>query len=189
MESVAFLNQNILNYQFPSLIEFKLALDSSDALQAKTRYFNSFDGEFYASENRFENATVSCTSVEYFFPEIKKFCNEMSRAFDMRVQCNAYITPPKAQGLPLHYDLHDVFVVQIEGSKNWKTWDRIRSTVSVQTLISDQEHNLNVWTNFKKPKEFKLKPWETLYLKLGVPHECWSSEEESYHLTFGLYND
>ena len=35
------------------------------------------------------------------------------------VQINAYITPPQNQGFAPHYDVHDVFVLQVAGRKQW----------------------------------------------------------------------
>ena len=35
------------------------------------------------------------------------------------MQINAYITPPENQGFAAHYDTHDVFVLQVAGSKRW----------------------------------------------------------------------
>ena len=35
------------------------------------------------------------------------------------MQINAYITPPENQGFAAHYDTHDVFVLQVSGSKRW----------------------------------------------------------------------
>ena len=36
------------------------------------------------------------------------------------VQINAYITPPQNRGFAAHYDVHDVFVLQIAGRKTWR---------------------------------------------------------------------
>ncbi len=35
---------------------------------------------------------------------------------------NAYYTPRAAQGLPVHHDTHDVFVLQVSGEKRWGGW-------------------------------------------------------------------
>ena len=36
------------------------------------------------------------------------------------VQVNAYVTPPQNRGFDDHYDVHDVFVVQVAGEKHWQ---------------------------------------------------------------------
>ena len=36
------------------------------------------------------------------------------------VQVNAYVTPPQNQGFSDHYDVHDVFVLQVAGEKRWQ---------------------------------------------------------------------
>jgi NAD(P)-dependent dehydrogenase (short-subunit alcohol dehydrogenase family) len=35
-------------------------------------------------------------------------------------QVNAYITPPSSRGFSPHYDVHDVFVLQVAGEKHWR---------------------------------------------------------------------
>jgi bifunctional lysine-specific demethylase and histidyl-hydroxylase MINA len=36
------------------------------------------------------------------------------------VGSNSYLTPPHAQGLPPHHDDVDVWVMQLEGTKQWR---------------------------------------------------------------------
>ncbi len=38
-------------------------------------------------------------------------------------QVNAYYTPRAAQGLPVHHDTHDVFVLQVAGEKRWLVYE------------------------------------------------------------------
>ena len=38
------------------------------------------------------------------------------------MQVNAYLTPPAERGLDIHFDFHDVFVVQLAGAKRWHVW-------------------------------------------------------------------
>ena len=52
------------------------------------------------------------------------------------MQANAYVTPPQNQGFSAHYDVHDVFVLQIDGEKQW----RIHSPVLMSPL-RDQPWN------------------------------------------------
>lgn len=105
------------------------------------------------------------------------------------VKCNAYFTPRSNQGLPIHYDLHDVYVVQIEGSKHWKVWKPFRKSVNMETLSFDREQNLSVWCNSQAAQEFILGESQSFYLEMGQPHLALATELDSLHLSFGIHNE
>ena len=63
--------------------------------------------------------------LEGSLPSLIDLCRSMEREFSCRFQCNIYVTPGgSAQGLKTHYDTHDVFVLQIEGTKHWASTTR-----------------------------------------------------------------
>ncbi len=70
-----------------------------------------------------DGATVVLQGLQLTDPHLAKVSNNLALALDHPVQVNAYLSPPAAHGLELHYDLHDVFVVQLEGAKRWRVWD------------------------------------------------------------------
>ena len=45
------------------------------------------------------------------------------RACVIQWTLNVYLTPPSSQGFTAHYDAHDVFILQIAGSKHWRLYD------------------------------------------------------------------
>ena len=47
------------------------------------------------------------------------FSQDLAADLGHPVQVNAYVTPPQSRGFSDHYDVHDVFVLQIEGEKRW----------------------------------------------------------------------
>jgi bifunctional lysine-specific demethylase and histidyl-hydroxylase NO66 len=47
---------------------------------------------------------------------------ELSAALGVRVNVNAYLTPPCSSGFNAHYDTHDVFVLQTAGVKKWRIY-------------------------------------------------------------------
>lgn len=48
--------------------------------------------------------------------------SKLQEYFGCFVGANAYLTPPNSQGFAPHYDDIEAFVLQIEGSKNWKVY-------------------------------------------------------------------
>ena len=50
---------------------------------------------------------------------IRDLSQDLAAELGHPVQVNAYVTPPQNQGFADHYDIHDVFVLQVHGEKRW----------------------------------------------------------------------
>jgi len=72
-----------------------------------------------------EGATIVLQGLHRSWPPLTRFCRELELELTHPVQVNAYITPPAAQGLAVHYDTHDVFVLQFGGTKQWSIHDPV----------------------------------------------------------------
>lgn len=181
--------QVISTLDIPSSTELKNMVGHDSSLRNRTRFIQTNESNFMASKENFDQCTWAFNSLEKDFLEIKAACEKLSLKVKKRVQCNAYYTPSNQQGLPPHYDLHDVFVIQCEGSKLWKIWKSFRKDVSFETLQADEPFNIPAWTKAPANKELVLRPTDTIFLAAGEPHECRTTNEPSFHLSFGIYHD
>ncbi len=127
-----------------------------------------------------DGATVIFNQLHQRVPTLARLCAAIGRRFSSRVQTNAYLTPPDAQGFAAHWDTHDVFVLQINGTKQWSIYDtRVRLPLRGQRFergtppgdVSD---------------EFELGPGSAVYLPRGVMHSARSTDQASLHVTLGL---
>ena len=125
-------------------------------------------------------ATVIFNQLHKRVPALARLCAALGRRFSSRVQTNVYLTPPEAQGFAPHWDTHDVFVLQISGTKRWSIYDtRVRLPLRGQRFergtppgdVSD---------------EFELGPGSAVYLPRGLMHSARSTGEASLHVTLGL---
>lgn len=176
-------------YEFPSSTELKNLTLHDSAFSKRTRYIQTSSNTFNSSNTLLSKSTWSFTSIEKNFLVVREVCEALEAKTKKRVQCNAYYTPPNSQGLPIHYDLHDVLVLQIEGSKLWKIWPAFRRSVTVETLLSDEKENLPNWTAEAPTQELVLTKSQTLYITKGQPHVALTTHESSLHFSFGIYND
>jgi len=71
----------------------------------------------------YEGATIVINAAEKMIPGITKACSEIEKETRLLFQSNLYITPPNSQGFSMHYDDHDIFSLQIKGTKKWKMYD------------------------------------------------------------------
>jgi len=101
-------------------------------------------------------------------------------------QVNAYVTPASERGFDAHYDVHDVFVIQIAGEKRW----RIHPPVHPRPLRDEP------WTGHRAAVrrrageapaiEEVFRPNDVLYLPRGWIHSATALGGTSIHLTIGV---
>jgi bifunctional lysine-specific demethylase and histidyl-hydroxylase NO66 len=112
-------------------------------------------------------ATLVLQSLHRFWPPLTRFGRDLELALTHPVQVNAYVTPPASQGLGVHHDEHDVFVLQLYGRKRWDVHDP----------DGRPEDRLVV---------AELAPGDSLYIPQRFPHAARTTETASVHLTVGV---
>jgi bifunctional lysine-specific demethylase and histidyl-hydroxylase NO66 len=103
------------------------------------------------------------------------------------VQINAYITPPQSQGFAPHYDVHDVFVLQVSGRKHWIVHPPVvddpldnQPFGSFRSEIAERVTDLPLIDTV-------LEPGDALYLPRGTIHSAEALGDTSIHLTVGVH--
>ncbi len=132
-------------------------------------------------------ATLILNSLHRIHPPLVRFCRELAAELGHGTQCNAYVTPPGSQGFGAHHDTHDVFVLQVDGSKRWNvhaplltlplTSQPSKALAGDAPLIADGTPPLLSVT---------LGPGDALYLPRGYIHAAETNEQRSIHLTVGV---
>ena len=98
------------------------------------------------------------------------------------MQANAYFTPRSAQGLAVHHDTHDVFVLQVAGQKHWRVYEPV-----VELPLQDQRYSKALHGDPGPPVEDRvLGAGDTMYLPRGWLHDALTTDSESLHLTIGV---
>lgn len=70
-----------------------------------------------------DGATVNLQAVHRYWPPLREFCRRLELCLSHPVQVNAYLSPAQAQGLRVHHDTRDVFVVQVHGVKRLDVYE------------------------------------------------------------------
>ncbi|MBP0465689.1 hypothetical protein J5Y09_17310 [Roseomonas sp. PWR1] len=128
-------------------------------------------------------ASLVVSQFHEIHPPLARFCRGLEKAFLHGVQANIYMTPPGAQGFRVHFDTHDVLVLQVSGRKAWRVWDAI--PFPAPTRHTPWANNA---TAEGEPHELLMAPGDVLYLPRGVMHEAMvqAGGEPSLHITIGL---
>ena len=134
-----------------------------------------------------DGATLVLQALHRNWPPLIRFGSTLSTELGHPVQINCYLTPPQNQGFAAHYDTHDVFVLQVAGSKRWV----IHPPVLTDPLPGQdwEQHRAAVASRAAEPPllDLVLQPGDALYLPRGFIHSAMAQGETSIHLTVGVH--
>jgi hypothetical protein len=132
-------------------------------------------------------ATLVVSQFHELHAPLARFCRGLERVFLHPVQANIYLTPPGSQGFRIHYDTHDVVVLQVEGAKRWRVWPG--QPVPHPTRRIPWAGSGSVRPE-GEPATLTLAPGDALYLPRGVMHDAeveQGAATASLHITVGLF--
>jgi hypothetical protein len=126
-------------------------------------------------------ATISISQLQERVPELAELCRSVERTFSCHFQTNIYLSPRNAQGFKTHYDSHDVFVLQVAGSKHWTIYDG-----GVELPLRGQGFQPSEHIPGPVTRELTVKAGDVFYCPRGVFHAARATDEVSLHITLGL---
>lgn len=134
-----------------------------------------------------DGATLIGQGLHRTWPPLVDFCQALMAQIGHPVQANAYLTPPQNRGFDPHFDVHDVFVVQVSGRKRWIVH---RPVIDVP-LRTQEWRDLRPETAARAEEEpyldFVLETGDVLYLPRGWVHSAEALGEVSTHVTLGVH--
>lgn len=137
-------------------------------------------GSFHSYIDR--GVTMVFPRLEKWHEPLHQVTQQLSLLFTARVTANAYLSPRGNRGLALHYDPHEVFVLQLDGEKIW--------TLAGQGYINPLDEDLkpaNLLSALTSPKEqLTTIPGTLLYIPRGWIHQAVAGEHTSLHVTLGV---
>lgn len=128
-----------------------------------------------------EGSTVIFGALHDRHEGMRRLCAALSRQATARTQTNIYLTPPDSQGFKPHWDTHDVFVLQVEGSKRWRIYGGGPTLPLQDHKFDPAKHEPG-----DVEAEFTLEAGEVLYIPRGIMHAAVTTDTISLHVTLGV---
>jgi ribosomal protein L16 Arg81 hydroxylase len=125
--------------------------------------------------------TLILGAMQQRWPAVAALCRVLEELFGCPVHTNLYLTPKGAQGFDAHFDTHEVFVLQVAGTKHWRFFGPARELPLADEWMPLEKEDIGPVT-----QEAFLEPGDLLYMPRGHIHEAFTSDIASLHLTVGV---
>jgi len=125
-------------------------------------------------------ATLVVDNIDEMVPAIGHCAWELSEIVHEIVQCHMYATAGDVPAFPPHWDVVDVLIVQVQGSKHWDVYGPgTRNPIDAATDPDNTCPDEPEWSGV-------LEPGDVLYLPRGWYHGVRGVGGTTMHLSFGF---
>jgi ribosomal protein L16 Arg81 hydroxylase len=129
-----------------------------------------------------EGATLAVNSLQEVARPIRELAENLEHVLRERINVNAYAGWGTSHGFDLHWDDHDVFVLQVAGRKRWKIYgDTGKFPQERADAAQEEAPKEPVWEQI-------LEDGDLLYIPRGWWHVAIPLAEPTLHLTVGSTN-
>ena len=131
--------------------------------------------------------TVVLQGLHRMWPPLIDFAGALTTDLGHPVQVNAYVTPGSSRGFSAHYDVHDVFVLQVAGEKRWRIHEPVHAAPLRDQPWTDRKAAVGARAQEEPVLDEVLRPGDALYLPRGYLHAAEALGGVSCHLTVGVH--
>ncbi len=131
-------------------------------------------------------ATLVLQGLHRTWAPLREFTRRLVAELGHPAQVNAYVTPASSRGFDPHYDVHDVFVIQIYGEKHWVIHPPVLENPLRDQPWSDRAADVAAQASGTPAIDATFAPGDVLYLPRGWIHSATALGGTSIHLTIGV---
>lgn len=129
-----------------------------------------------------QGATLVLDAVDELCEPLEELARSLEHFFRVHVQINAYAGWRTSRGFDLHWDDHDVFILQVAGRKDWRVYGETRPAPLIEDIEPAAKPTREpLWAA-------TLEAGDLLYIPRGWWHVALPLDEPTLHLTVGIHN-
>jgi Cupin superfamily protein len=151
--------------------------------QASYRDFIDMD-RVYALFDK--GGTINIVGLERLWAPVAAMNRGLEFDSGFPVHTTAFLTPRSADNIPPHYDMVDVFILQISGTKRWRLWPSDTGLPLVEDKFRFYPAGHPAVADACIIDEFELKSGDTLFVPRGMIHQAITTDSHSLHITVGI---
>jgi len=129
-----------------------------------------------------QGATLVFSQLNHKHHPLQVLKETIERQLSATAITNVFLSNRNSQGFSLHYDSHDVFVLQLHGYKIWSLYDS-----PLELPLKSQAFGSTGVRAGPLSSEIRLDPGDVLYVPRGYFHEAKTTDAVSLHLTIGVH--
>jgi ribosomal protein L16 Arg81 hydroxylase len=151
-----------------------------------------------------QGSTIRIKGIEKHSGPLAELCRNIEQELGFPTRANLYCTPAGARGFDLHFDTHEVLVLQLLGKKKWQVFEstfRLPLEYVPPLPFEDDRAALKRARGGRQAGqdgiseaelgrlalEVSLEAGDCLYLPRGFVHQAESLDEASVHLSIGIH--
>lgn len=131
-----------------------------------------------------DGSSIIINGMQRYWDPIKSLIECIRQQISHNASANLYLTPENEKAFSPHYDSHDVLAIQISGEKHWILYD---DTHFKTPLLNSYQPTFQR-EQLSGAREVTMQAGDILYMPRGVPHEAYTTDKSSMHITIGIYS-
>ena len=176
-----YLEHNILSIPQVYLVRDGKVLDEKEFVQPGPEGVGIVDKvKFF--QLRAKGCSAVINAVQRVNERFGAFMQRLEAELQVRFNGNVYLSPAQSGAFGIHYDNHDVFILQLNGNKVWHVFDEKATVQGNKVVVPD---DLSFLEGLQE--EIILQPGDLLYLPRGQYHRAFTRDEASVSLSLGMY--
>lgn len=182
----AALNFSSLQYPRVRVTDHHNTIHKYDLIDDKDRYSNNLNNELNRRKVLVAIArggTLVYDRIQECHAALETFIDQLSEEIRARVSMNGYYTARRTTGVNVHFDRHDVFAIQIHGSKRWfyREDSHVLSRAIRHQSVPPVDEHFTGW------QSVLVEEGDVFYCPRGFWHFTQTEAQHSAHLAMGWY--
>lgn len=129
-------------------------------------------------------SSLVLNDIETLNPGLKAVAHAIESTFLGKVQANLYCSRSENQALPVHFDTHDVFAIQVEGSKQWRVYGTSIQKPINHHFFKSIDQSFHEANKGELSIDEELTSGDFIYIPRGFYHEAMCHSDSTVHVSY-----